>query len=235
MIELPQVTLFAFDNTPKIEETIRAMYTSMQCIKFGAVKLVTSKKQIEKYTSQFEPDGITLEEPVMEVNNYNDYNYYWIYKVGEHIQTSHCLLIQSDGFVLFPDKWDNSWLDYDYIGAPWPIVKDSYIDPFGNHHQVGNGGFSLRSKKLLEVPTRVDVPWETNNSDFYRMPPGVVNYHEDGNICVHNRHIYEKEGCKFAPIDVAVRFSQENRIPECEGITPFGFHYRLPPGVTLGS
>jgi hypothetical protein len=67
------------------------------------------------------------------------------------------------------------------------------------------------------------------------MPPGVVNYHEDGNICVHNRHIYEKEGCKFAPIDVAVRFSQENRIPECEGITPFGFHYRLPPGVTLES
>ena len=74
-----------------------------------------------------------------------------------------------------------------------------------------------------------------NNSDFYKMPSGVVNYHEDGNICVHNRHIYEKEGCKFAPINVAVRFSQENRIPECEGITPFGFHYRLPPGVTLKS
>ena len=51
------------------------------------------------------------------------------------------------------------------------LVKDSYIDPFGNQHQVGNGGFSLRSKKLLEVPTKVEVPWETNNSDFYWMPP----------------------------------------------------------------
>ena len=49
----------------------------------------------------------------------------------EHIQTSHCLLIQSDGFVLFPDKWDDSWLDYDYIGAPWPISKDSYINLIG--------------------------------------------------------------------------------------------------------
>ena len=49
MIELPQVTLFAFDNTPKIDATIQALYTSMQGIEFGAVKLVTSPKQIKKY------------------------------------------------------------------------------------------------------------------------------------------------------------------------------------------
>ena len=65
------------------------------------------------------------------------------------------------------------------------------------------------------------------------MPEGVVNYHEDGNVCVHNRHIFQKEGMKYAPVDVAVRFSQETRVPEAEGITPFGFHYRLPPGVEL--
>ena len=235
MINLPEVTLFSIDTTSDIEGTIKAIHTSMSGVKYGEIKLVTTKENIKKYRDELEPDGITLEEPVMEVKNYNHYNYFVIHKLHEHIDTSHCLLVQPDGFVLFPEKWENSWLDYDYIGAPWPIVKDSYIDPFGNHHQVGNGGFSLRSKKLLEVPTKVDVPWETNNSDFYKMPPGVVNYHEDGNICVHNRHIYEKEGCKFAPIDVAVKFSQENRIPECEGITPFGFHYRLPPGVTLES
>jgi hypothetical protein len=142
-------------------------------------------------------------------------------------------LVQPDGFVLFPDKWDSDWLQYDYIGAPWAYVEDAYIDPFGNHHRVGNGGFSLRSKKLLDIPSVVEVPWETNNSDFYWMPEGVVNYHEDGNICVHNRHIFEEQGCKFAPVEVAVRFSQETRVPECEGITPFGFHYRLPPGVEL--
>ena len=49
----------------------------------------------------------------------------------------------------------------------------------------------------------------------------------------NNRHIYENLGCKFAPLEVAVRFSQEKRIPECEGIVPFGFHYHLPPGVEL--
>ena len=233
MINLPDVTLFAFDNTPKIEETIKALYTSMSGIEYGSVKLVTSKEQIEQYRSKLEPDGIILEEPVIEVNNYNDYNYYWVYKVGEHIQTSHCLLIQSDGFVLFPEKWDNTWLKYDYIGAPWAYVEDSYVDPFGNHHRVGNGGFCLMSKKLLDVPNKVEVPWEVNNSDFYKMPPGVVNYHGDGNVCVHNRHIYVEQGCEFAPVEVAVKFSQETRIPECEGIIPFGFHYRLPPGIEL--
>lgn len=233
MINLPDVTLFTIDTTGEIDKTLRALYTSMSGINYGAVKLVTTKEQIEKHKEHLEKDGIILEEPVIEVNNYNDYNYYVIYKLGEHIETSHCLLVQPDGFVLFPEKWDDSWLEYDYIGAPWAYVEDSYIDPFGNHHRVGNGGFSLRSKKLLDVPSKVEVPWEVNNSDFYWMPPGVVNYHEDGNICVHNRHIFVEQGCKFAPVEVAVRFSQEARVPECEGITPFGFHYRLPPGVVL--
>lgn len=233
MINLPDVTLFTIDTTGEIDKTLRALYTSMSGINYGAVKLVTTKEQIEKHKEHLEKDGITLEEPVIEVNNYNDYNYYVVYKLREHIETSHCLLVQPDGFVLFPEKWDDSWLEYDYIGAPWAYVEDSYIDPFGNHHRVGNGGFSLRSKKLLDVPSKVEVPWEVNNSDFYWMPPGVVNYHEDGNICVHNRHIFVEQGCKFAPVEVAVKFSQEARVPECEGITPFGFHYRLPPGVVL--
>jgi len=233
MIELPDVTLVSIDTTSNLDGTLRALYTSMNSIKYGSVKLITTEEQIERYQSQLEDEGIVLEVPVTEIKDYNDYNYYVIYNLGKHVNTSHCLLVQPDGFVLFPEKWDNSWLEYDYIGAPWAYVEDAYIDPFGNHHRVGNGGFSLRSKKFLDVPTKVEVPWETNNSDFYWMPEGVVNYHEDGNVCVHNRHIFIEQGCKYAPVEVAVRFSQETRVPECEGITPFGFHYRLPPGVEL--
>lgn len=232
MIELTNVTLVSVDTTDNITGTLKAIYTSMSGIKYGSVKLITTKEQIKK--NQFlKNDGINLEESIIEINNYDDYNYYVIYHLHEHIDTSHCLLVQPDGFVLFPDKWDNTWIQYDYIGAPWAYAEDAYIDPFGNHHRVGNGGFSLRSKKFLEVPTKVEVPWETNNSDFYWMPEGVVNYHEDGNVCVHNRHIFISQGCKYAPVEVAVKFSQETRVPECEGIIPFGFHYRLPPGVTL--
>jgi len=232
MIDLPNVTLISIDTTDSLNGTLNGVYTSMRGIDFGDVKIVTTKEQIKNNASLID-NGITLEESVVEIKNYNDYNHYVIYDLHNHIETTHCLLVQPDGFVLFPEKWDNVWLEYDYIGAPWAYVEDAYIDPFGNHHRVGNGGFSLRSKKFLEVPTKVEVPWETNNSDFYWMPEGVVNYHEDGNVCVHNRHIFIEQGCKYAPVEVAVRFSQETRVPECEGITPFGFHYRLPPGVTL--
>ena len=232
MIKLPNVTLISIDTTDNLSGTLKGVYTSMSGINFGAVKIITTKKQIENNYSLV-VDGIVLEEPVVDIKNYNDYNHYVIHDLHNHVNTSHCLLVQPDGFVLFPEKWNNEWLKYDYIGAPWAYAEDAYIDPFGNHHRVGNGGFSLRSKKFLEVPTKVEVPWETNNSDFYWMPEGVVNYHEDGNVCVHNRHIFIEQGCKYAPVEVAIRFSQETRVSECDGITPFGFHYNLPPGVTL--
>jgi hypothetical protein len=170
MIDLNRVTLISIDTTDRIEETIQAVYTSMNGISYGSVKIITTPENIEQYQDSLKDDGILLEEPKIEISSYNDYNYYVVYKLGEHVDTSHCLLVQQDGFVLFPEKWDNDWLNYDYIGAPWPYAEDAYIDPFGNHHRVGNGGFSLRSKKFLDVPNKVEVPWETNNSDFYWMP-----------------------------------------------------------------
>jgi hypothetical protein len=136
--------------------------------------------------------------------------------------------VQADGFVIHPESWTDEFLDYDYIGAPWPLRKDAYVDPFGVHQRVGNGGFSLRSRKLLTVPTRHEVAWDVNESSLYRnFDSGLL--HEDGNICVHNRHVYEADGCVFAPVDVAVRFSQEHYVPEARGVTPFGFHRYMPP------
>ena len=53
-------------------------------------------------------------------------------------------------------------------------------------------------------------------------------YNEDGNICVHNRHLYEKIGCKFSPIELAAKWSHEIRLSEYAHIVPFGFHRNLP-------
>jgi hypothetical protein len=123
-------------------------------------------------------------------------------------------------------------LEYDYIGAPWEYNENAYIDPFGNHQRVGNGGFSLRSKKLLDVPKKEHVEWDVNRGDFYKHM-NANNFAEDGNICVHNRHIYERCGCKFAPIEVAAKFAHEKPIKETVGIVPFGFHYHLPKNTKL--
>ena len=54
------------------------------------------------------------------------------------------------------------------------------------------------------------------------------SFAEDGNICVHNKHVYEAAGCIFAPLDVAMSFSRELPIPEYDGRKTFGFHRYLP-------
>ena len=159
------------------------------------------------------------------IQNINDFNFYCIYNLGKHVETSHGLLIHPDGYVIRPSLWDNNWLQYDYIGAPWRDDPTAYLDPWGKNQRVGNGGFSLRSKKLLDLPSKIEVPWEVNVGDFYKhMNAGL--YNEDGNICVHNRHIFEENGCKFAPVEVASKFAREETLPDSEEET-FGFHYHF--------
>ena len=76
------------------------------------------------------------------------------------------------------------------------------------------------------------IQFDVNWGDFYKHM-NAESTSEDGNICVHNRHIYEALGCKIAPIEVAARFAHEKPLPETKGITPFGFHYHLPEGTVL--
>lgn len=224
MINLPDVTLICVSSI-KFPQTFHAFQKSVEKIKFGAVKLVSHEKP------EGLPDFIEFSQGY-KINNIDEYSYYWIYNLTNHVNTSHCLVIQADGFVINPEKWDDGWLNYDYIGAPWEWSENAYIDPFGNHQRVGNGGFCLMSKKLLDVPKHKHIEWNVNQGNFYNHM-NANNFAGDGNVCVHNRHIYEESGCKFAPIEVAVRFSQEKKVPEAEGIVPFGFHYFLPEGTKL--
>lgn len=223
MLNLPTVTLVSLAAV-NYEGTLDAITKSMESIEFASVKMITPT------TPAALPNGVTWNEctPLrLRAPGIDDYSHYCLYDLWRHVETAHCLVIQADGYVINPDQWDPGFLEYDYIGAPWPIRKNSYIDPFGVPQRVGNGGFSLRSKKLLELPQKVDVPWQVNASDFYNhMGANLLN--EDGNICVHNRHIFEANGCRFAPVEVAVRFSQEHKIPEARGVTPFGFHRYKP-------
>jgi len=222
MIDLPDVTLICVSSID-IDKHLYALRKSMEGINFGCVKFVTHE--------DLDLDGIQVEK-CDKIDSIDKFNHYMIYDLHKHIDTSHALTIHDDGFVINPEKWDPLWLQFDYIGSLWAFSDSSFLDPWGNHIRVGNGGFSLRSKKLLEVPLRADVPWDINHGEFYKHM-GAGLFSEDGNICVHNRHIYEVLGCKFAPVTVAARFAHEEPVPETKGITPFGFHYHLPPGTVL--
>lgn len=165
-----------------------------------------------------------FERPINStLNSIEEYGKYVQFKLWRHIQTDFVLIVQADGWVLNGKRWEDLFLEYDYIGAPWPILSTAYIDPHGVHQRVGNGGFSLRSLKLLKVAEERQVIWDvTEFSHFYHFNARPLA--EDGNICIHNRSVYEASGCVFAPLEVAARFSRELPIIEYPNPETFGFH-----------
>lgn len=190
MISLPQITLIALTNRD-FESHKKVIDRSCELINFGAVKIIWD----EKCTS------------------IDEWNRKIIQDLPKYVDTSHALLIHPDGYVVRPDLWNPKWLEYDYIGAPWPLPQDdySYRSESGKVQRVGNS-VSLRSKKLMDlVATR---EWKSY----------FGNTNEDGFICCHNREWLESKGCKFAPLDVAIHFSKEHEIPENKDLETFCFH-----------
>jgi len=152
-------------------------------------------------------DYIDFEEVVLlsrneidYVHNIHDYNKFMIRDLSKYVNTDYVLTMQYDGFILNPDAWNDEFYDYDYIGAPWKF--DAHWLTVDN--KVGNGGFSFRSKKLIDrVAT---LPYTIEAEDIF--------------ISINSYKTLVDEGFKFAPFDVANRFSME--IGEWDG--QFGFH-----------
>ena len=208
-LQLPKVTLVAMTSV-KVAETIKAMLYSMRGIEFADAILITHRKPF------FLPKEITYKH-ISKLTDIDHFNYKTVYDMGDYIDTDFALLVHYDGFVVNPDMWRDEFLDYDYIGSPWPLPKEgddtTYRDIYGNLCRVGNS-VSIRSKRLMDYPKKANVPWVGEKGYF----------NEDGFICCKIRHFLEAEGMQIAPLELAVHFGHENMIPEVEGIRPFVFH-----------
>jgi len=215
-VDLSNVTLVAMTSV-KIDQHIKALQISCENVRFGKVKLVSHEKPNNL------PDGIEYEY-AQKMSNIDEWNYSVVYNLGDHIDTDYALLIHEDGFVCNAYAWKDEFLNYDYVGAPWPLPKDDYSfrDINGEIIRVGNS-VSLRSKKLLDLPKKLNLKWK----------PFHGYYNEDGFICVNYRHVFKEHGCKFADIDVAKYFSKENDIPENQDIDTFAFHGKYHPYYRL--
>ncbi len=206
-LQLPNVTLAAMTSV-NVRATIKAMQYSMRGIDFGAAVLVTHRKPL------FLPKEIEYAH-IDKLTEIDKFNYAMIYEMHKYIHTDFMLLVHADGFVVNPDSWRDEFLDYDYIGSPFPLPKDdfSYRDINGEIIRVGNS-VSIRSKRLLEFPSKAGIPFEADHGYF----------NEDGFICVKNRHLFLAAGMRYAPLEVAKYFGHEQMLPEFEGIRPFVFH-----------
>lgn len=130
------------------------------------------------------------------IHNVADYSAFMLRDVGRFFSGDFVLVVQWDSFILDGQLWDPAFFDYDYIGAPWthrPVA-------------VGNGGFSLRSRRLVDLLAQMDFD---------------VVHPEDAVICELRRAELEARGIRFAPPAVAERFAMEMYKP----VAPtFGFH-----------
>lgn len=212
--ELPNVTLVAVDCTDRIRDTLRALKKSFEDINFGKIVLLSNRKP---YETKELPRFYTYKH-IKKIENINQYNEFMFRELFKYIDTEFALTIQDHAYVLHPEVWDDEFLNYDYIGAPWVYSNTSYITDEGEHVRVGNGGFSLRSKKLMELPIKTGIKLEQRQGF----------YNEDGNICVYHRDRFLAHGIKYAPVEIASKFSYENLMSENFGIKPFGFHRNKP-------
>jgi len=207
MMSNKHISLVAVATTD-VEATVKAIEYSTRGLHFEEVILFAN----------YNPSPANKGYDYVEIEKFDtvgDWGKFIVFELYKYLSTKHMILIHADGFIVNPEAWVDTFLDYDYIGAPWPIPKDnfSYRDIWGNIIRVGNS-VSLRSHKLLKMPSDLNLPWEDDHGFF----------HEDGFLCVKNRHILQKNGIKYAPLQVACKFSHEKLIPETKGIKPFAFH-----------
>lgn len=197
-LQLANITIICVDGVNPTNG-LKAIKYSMKDIDFAHAKLISHIKPNNI------PDNIAfhLIEPLTSVT----YNKWMIHELYRYVDTDFVLTIHDDGFVINPHLWNDNFLNYDYIGAPWKN--------YGQTNRVGNGGFSLRSKKLVNLCRNMTAD----------------RGHEDGIICIYNKEWLESQNCTFAPVEVAMKFSLESRIPECnfDLNNTFGFHGRGHP------
>lgn len=194
-LHLPDVTMVAITDRDH-GKTIEAILKSLKHIRPARTILFAD---VPLASDQFECIVI---EPLRSAQKYNEFV---TWKLGSFpINTSHILLVQYDGYVLDSSAWTDEFLDFDYIGAPW-----TYTDG----RNVGNGGFSLRSKRLHTI--------------LARDPSISVGSPEDEIICrLFRGYLETHHGIKYAPEALAHKFSFEMHRPVQK---TFGFHNKFFP------
>lgn len=195
MLSLPNVTLILVDcvdyNRAKL-----AFDHCRFCANFAETKLLTHFPVSDQYAV-----------PIEQIKTTEQYSHFMIKQLANYFTSEFVMVAQWDGFIWHPELWSDDFLQYDYIGAPWPESLLTHGAP--KQFNVGNGGFSIRSKRL---------------QDFLRDNDRITLHRaEDVAICQLNRAYLETQGFTFAPMHIAERFSLENGplIPR------FGAHARV--------
>jgi hypothetical protein len=176
------------------ELTVQALRASMAQCEFESVLLLSD--------CDLRLEDIEVVR-IERIASKEDYSRFLFRQLGDCFGSDHLLMVQWDGYVVDGSRWDDAFLLFDYVGAPWPpgVIRDA------PQYDVGNGGFSLRSRSLLQA---------------LHDPAITPDHPEDAVICRSYRPYLEtRHGVAFAPRNIADRFAYEHVEPAAP---TFGFH-----------
>lgn len=153
--------------------------------KFAGIQLFVAKDPVVK------PAGMEF-IVVPKLKHKNEASNYAVRVMPQHSKSDFTLMIQNHAYILNPSAWDDAFLQYDYIGAPWEWVTEE-------DKRVGNGGFAFKSKLYTDSAVKL-----LDNLDDCHP--------EDALLCREKKAEMEALGVKFAPLDLARKFSIENAV-----------------------
>lgn len=143
------------------------------------------------------------------INSSSEYSDFVINVLPYFVNEEFALIIQWDGFCINHSHWTNDFFNYDYIGSPWPGQPPELA--------VGNGGFSLRSRKLMKAGKNLKII-PNDSSEIMQA--------EDQLLCRVYRERLIESGVQFGTLEIANKFSFEST----PILTTMGFHgaFNLP-------
>lgn len=202
MLDLSHITYIGIqgrkDSSEKTELMCKVAEKISNEIKFHEIILLSACQPTQNYKN------IKL-IPISPLT-YEEYQVLEFKFLGNWIKSDFLLTFHDDGFAVNPQNWKKNFCNYDYVGAPWR--HDTGWSPIGR--EVGNGGFSLRSKKLYE------------KTKYLKLPNKM---HSDGAVCCFYRDFLIDGGIKFADLKAGYDFSIEAPFDENHKLeNTFGFH-----------
>lgn len=186
---LNNVTLIAVD-TANPAKAAASMFRSLKEIEVDRAVLLTNVDM--KFS------GIDVVQ-VPAITSKDEYSRFALKELHKYVDTGFALVVQWDSWVLNGQLFDDRLYEYDYAGALW-LETDGLSN--------GNGGYSWRSKRLMET--------------FANDPICELTKPEDVALCrIYRRYLEHQYGMRWAPDEICEQFSFECMEPVQK---TFGFH-----------
>lgn len=151
------------------------------------------------------------------------YNYISLRLLPAVVDSDYDVIVSQDGYAINRNNWTDEFFSVDYIGAVWPHMVEN--------ENVGNGGFSWRSRKLYDALIDSELSylgkdWPGLSAPHYHvLHDGTITMPEDVCIASPFRKIFEKHyNLRYPNVNLANKWSLEYITDETLIGKSFGFH-----------